>query len=166
MLSLELAKRLKELGLEWEPQRGDWYYNHHGYVSGTTTTLDLLNEVTVLIQSISRDYANRTVHFAPRLDQLLAEIEKRGWDIDLMHFAKNRDNTEVRDDPSWSCEVNKFLRLRQGDDGSPKLMGTDHEVNVNGPWQEERLNEFFDTDSPEEATAQALIWILEQEGAN
>lgn len=123
MLSLELVKRLKELGLEWEPQRGDWYYNHHGYVSGTTTTLDLLNEVTVLIQSISRDYANRTVHFAPRLDQLLAEIEKRGYKWGLLYEGQ--------------ISVSK---------------GTNYKT--------------FDADSPEEAAAAALIWILEQEGAN
>lgn len=129
MLSLELAKRLKELGLEWEPQRGDWYYNHHGYVSGTTTTLDLLNEVTVLIQSISRDYANRTVHFAPRLDQLLAEIEKRGyaWKLEKFH-AYNLRRMEI-------YKVNDLLGC-------------------------------FEDNSPEEAAAQALIWILEQEGAN
>lgn len=155
MLSLELARRLKLAGLAWEPQKGDQYK-------------ELSYERLTQIYDGNPVYEYRVKNsiWLPRLDQLLAEIEKRGWDIDLMHFAKNRDNTEVRDDPSWSCEVNKFLRLRQGDDGSPKLMGTDHEVNVNGPWQEERLNEFFDADSPEEATAQALIWILEQEGAN
>lgn len=131
MLSLELVKRLKELGLEWEPQRGDWYYNHHGYVSGTTTTLDLLNEVTVLIQSISRDYANRTVHFAPRLDQLLWEIEKRGYKWDL---------TNCPLEPLGKYSLTLWI-----DNGLP--------------------NEHF-ADSPEEAAAQALIWILEQEGAN
>ena len=132
MLSLELVKRLKELGLEWEPQRGDWYYNHHGYVSGTTTTLDLLNEVTVLIQSISRDYANRTVHFAPRLDQLLAEIEKRGYAWEL--------SVDEADKPPYAiCFFS-----------TPREIG----------------QKWFTADSPEEAAAKALIWILEQEGAN
>lgn len=74
MISLEIAKKLKEAGLKWEPKVGDWFYNHHGFVPGTTTTLDLVAEVTVLIHSIARDYHNRTVEFAPRLDQLLAEI--------------------------------------------------------------------------------------------
>ena len=129
MLSLELVKRLKELGLEWEPQRGDWYYNHHGYVSGTTTTLDLLNEVTVLIQSIARDYANRTVCFVPRLDQLLAEIEGRGygWKLEKFH-AYNLRRMQI-------YKINDLLGC-------------------------------FEADSPEEAAAKALIWILEQEGAN
>ena len=77
MISLETARKLKDAGLKWEPQSGDWFYNNHGYV--IDTTLDLLNEVTVLIDSFARSYANRTVVFAPRLDQMLVEIEKRGW---------------------------------------------------------------------------------------
>lgn len=83
MISLETAKKLKEAGLKWEPKVGDWFYNHHGFVPGTTTTLDLVAEVTVLIHSIARDYHNRTVEFAPRLDQLLAEIERLGWEYEL-----------------------------------------------------------------------------------
>lgn len=124
MLILETAKKLKAAGLKWEPQRGDWYYNHHGYVSGTTTTLDLLNEVTVLIQSISRDYANRTVHFAPRLDQLLAEIERRGytWSLELTDEGKYVINI-FKGAQGVCCKI---------------------------------------ADSPEEAAAEALLWICDR----
>lgn len=30
MINLELAKELKEAGLEWEPQVGDMFYWHNG----------------------------------------------------------------------------------------------------------------------------------------
>jgi hypothetical protein len=59
MISLETAKALKEVGFKWEPKMGDWYYNHHGYVSDTT--IDFLKEVTVRIHNLARDYNNRTV---------------------------------------------------------------------------------------------------------
>jgi len=91
VISLETAKKLKKAGLKWEPRQGDWIYNHHGFVSGTTTTLDLIVEGTVLVHSIARDYLNRTVEFAPRLDQLLAEIEKRGHRWEIGHYDDNED---------------------------------------------------------------------------
>ncbi len=171
MISLESAKKLKDAGLKWEPQWGDVFNIPSVFSDGITMLMD-----ANMIESYRRkepednwpDAIFRYIWF-PRLDQLLAEIEKRGWDIDLMHFAKNKGNTEISDDPSWSCEINKFLGLTQTD-VEPKLIihqpnGTDHAVNVNGQWQENRLNEIFDCDSPAEAVAQALLWIL-KEGKN
>ena len=71
MISLETARKLKEAGLKWEPDitggtsEGDWYYWSDG-------RLDVLGH---------RDYHVlnhlETITWAPRLDQLLAEIERR-----------------------------------------------------------------------------------------
>jgi hypothetical protein len=63
VISLELAKKLKEAGLEWEPQRGDWYY------FGDDGELHLLRVATPRP-------VPEVVYSAPRLDQLLAEIYK------------------------------------------------------------------------------------------
>lgn len=66
MISLELARKLKEAGLEWEPQRGDWYY------FGDDGELHLLRVATPRP-------VPEVVYFAPRLDQLLAEIRELGY---------------------------------------------------------------------------------------
>jgi hypothetical protein len=61
MISLETAKKLKEAGLEWEPQRGDWYY------FGDDGELHLLRVATPRP-------VPEVVYSAPRLEQLLAKI--------------------------------------------------------------------------------------------
>lgn len=128
MLSLELAKRLKELGLRWEPQEGDFLY-YHTY--GEESKLGVINDSDMgenREESLDNIYTGEWI-FAPRLDQLLAEIEKRGyaWKLEKFH-AYNLRRMEI-------YKVNDLLGC-------------------------------FEDNSPEEAAAQALIWILEQEGAN
>jgi hypothetical protein len=136
MISLETAQRLKDAGLEWEPKEGDCWCN--GMWMAINYYLELVTgHLLVKKQAI----------WLPRLDQLLAEIEKAGFDIDLMHFATNSENTSQVDDPPWSCDINRSYR----------------KVNAHGIWEEQRLNEGFEANSPEEAAAQALLWILEQE---
>ena len=161
MLSIEMAKKLKEAGLVWNPDIGDIFF----YDEDHWDSLSLNDVINGEFKGEILDYIEEEWLFAPRLDQLLMKIEKLGWDIDLMHFANNKDNTEISDDPSWSCEVNKFFGLTQTD-VEPKLIihqsdGTDHAVNVNGRWQENRQNEIFDADTPENAAASALLWIYE-----
>lgn len=83
MIGLETARKLKEAGLKWEPKVGDWIYNHHGFISQTTLDCIGKTEVSQWI-AIAKDYCNRTVDFAPRLDQMLTEIEGQGygWALD------------------------------------------------------------------------------------
>lgn len=155
MISLETAKALKKAGLPWEPKMGDWYYFG-----------DSAENQSLFINPSEKEVPEG-IYFAPRLDQLLAEIEKRGYDIDLMHFAINKNNNDQIDDPVWSCEVNKFLGFKQVDNGEPKLIihnkdGSNQEVNVNKHFKEHRLTNCFDADSPDEAAAQALLWILKE----
>jgi hypothetical protein len=145
MISLETAKKLKDAGLQWEPKEGDCWCN--GMWMAINYYLELVTgHLLVKKQAI----------WLPSLDQLLAEIEGRGFDVDLMHFATNRENTGQINVPSWSCEINRFIGLFMQADGS------DSEVNVHGVWEEQRLNESFDADTPTEAAAQALLWIYEQ----
>ncbi len=67
MISLEMAKKLKEAGLEWEPQRGDWYY------FGDDGELHIYRGASLEAKT------PEGLYFTPRLDQLLAEISKTGW---------------------------------------------------------------------------------------
>jgi hypothetical protein len=114
MISLETAKKLKEAGLKWKPKTGDWGYNAYRGL--------------FLIHYPHPQYAIQSSYiYAPRLDQMLAEIEKLGY--------------AYRVTGKWGIEPYKITVIKE----KPLL-----DFNSWGY-------------SPEEATAQALIWILEQE---
>ena len=123
MLSLETAQRLKAAGLKWEPQEGDFLYYHtygEGSELGVISDSDMGEHRE---ESLDNIYTGEWI-FAPRLDQLLAEIEKRGWKHELYshpEFGK------------YHCVIQKG-----------------------------GIRRLFDANSPEEAAAQALIWILAQ----
>jgi len=75
MISLETAKKLKDVGLKWEPAEGDSYYFEK--------TLEHIYPGTFFYGASSEMVKMSCIAFAPSLSQLLAEIEKRGywWDI-------------------------------------------------------------------------------------
>ena len=123
MISLETAKKLKEAGLEWEPQIGDW--NHH-YVFG----------IGIVTSESPPKVVGENFTFAPRLDQLLSEIEKQS----------GRYKYELTGSRVYPLSNNLKPKYR---------------ITI----QTDRVLPFF-ADSPEEAAAEALIWILEQEGHN
>jgi hypothetical protein len=76
MISLELAKRLKAAGLRWEwPSSGDFIYNHMADRYGC------VDEWIYTKKEVKRHWENGRVDFAPRLDQLLAGIEARGYRV-------------------------------------------------------------------------------------
>ena len=113
MISLELAKELKAAGLEWVPVKGDfWAYrlvdNGIGVVDST-------------VRPGQEPHPNNI--WLPRLDQLLAEIEARGWWWWM----------------SWSGKV--WVGRKDNDKGGHEL----------------------ETDTPEDAAAKALLWILSQD---
>ena len=77
MISLEMAKKLKAAGLEWEPQIGDMFYWHNGKDWGidALTSEDVNNNLDE-----TRDFIDEGAWiFAPCLDQLLAKISKTEW---------------------------------------------------------------------------------------
>ena len=116
MISVELARELAEAGMAWKPQPGDWY-KHDGYKK---ITENMWHGVPSLDLAYYLDNGNCV--FCPRLDQLLAEIDGRGWDWSL--FMDN---------------AGYHINIRNS-------RGEEHEC----IWGA----------TPEEAAAQALLWIL------
>ena len=94
MISLEKAKKLKEAGLGWEPQIGDMFYWQNGKDWG----------IDALTSEDANDHLEETKDFidegawifAPSLEQLLVEIEKRGygWKLEKFH-AYNLRRMEI-----------------------------------------------------------------------
>jgi len=77
MISLEIARKLKEAGLVWEPQKGDLVYHDEAEESFNITAGDM--EDFVRATRIDKEYAYSIAIFLPRLDQLLAEIRELGY---------------------------------------------------------------------------------------
>jgi len=133
VISLDTAKKLKDAGLKWEPQEGDWFY---WWVNGAIDVLSTHNQLLVQCSGGI---------FAPRLDQLLAEIEKRGYWCAIM------PTNAVGIDVNYLAELYRLGELS----GHLELV-----------WRKEVdgfLIAEFRADSPEEAATLALIWILEQD---
>jgi hypothetical protein len=85
MISLELAKKLKDAGLKWEPKEGDWYIIFGDEEQFLEVCGTELHRTDRCIDSVKRLYriAPGELCFIPSLSQLLAEIEKRGYEWDL-----------------------------------------------------------------------------------
>jgi hypothetical protein len=122
LLSLETAKALKEAGLKWEPQLGDYYVAD--YDNGLGPTKPQVAKVAEFGEPGPEHI------WLPRLDQLLAEIEGLGywWQI------------EIRDG-AYICKVGLEGFMPGGNGDTARLKA----------------------DSPEEAAAQSLLWILQKE---
>ena len=100
MISLELAKKLKDAGLKWELKYGDFY--------------SFGDRETLVVPNLNYNYDSTFVQkmsiiategiWLPSLSQLLEEVERRGWGWDL-------DNMNVPSDPMYN------LGLFSGDYG-------------------------------------------------
>ena len=139
MLSLETAKKLKDAGLQWKPQVGDWFYTQSGNLEFVAFKSSLAAEYIKTTNGNNEHYPNSRLMtgaeimqedfvFAPRLDQMLVEIEKRGWT--WMLYAPN-------DEGKYGIDI-----------GNGSIYDN---------------NKTILADSPDEAAAQALLWILERE---
>ena len=84
MISIDKAKQLKELGLQWNPKCGDWYKTDYWptptLLTADTTRMDN-KEINSRFERINKD--DNTV-WLPRLDQLLDEIEKYNYVYSLI----------------------------------------------------------------------------------
>ena len=83
MISLEIAKKLKDSGLKWEPKFGDHYIIPAVFEVGLHEVMDTRQIMSYHKNPKEWEESNRGFVFAPRLDQLLAEIERLGWKYEL-----------------------------------------------------------------------------------
>lgn len=74
MTSLEMAKKLKEAGLEWEPKFGDHYIIPAVFEEGLHEVMDTKQIMSYHENPKEWEESIRGFVFTPRLDQLLAEI--------------------------------------------------------------------------------------------
>ena len=121
MIKLETAIALRDAGLEWDLQNGDIYFAdekpclYYGPITSVCGAID-----------------NKWV-FAPRLDQILNEIERRGYVWDL--YQTN----------AWEDEYRNYnIHLR--------LIGHSIESDVN----------WYGLKTPTEAAALALLFVLKE----
>ena len=118
MISLEMARKLKDAGLEWEPKINDFFKGPYG--------IDVVFVLEVNIDSVlsvnGKEFADTVYIWLPRLDQLLAEIEKCAYEWCL---------EQARDKYRLSL------------------------------WFDQACVYEFRASTPEDAAAQALLWILE-----
>ena len=126
MISLELARKLKEAGLIWEPQMYDFFtmiiFEKPIIICVTDKwTLDSVRKEVL-------EFKGERRLFLPRLDQLLAEIEKLGY----------HDFYLSRAEEGWHI----CLWLPGNENLYPDLE-----------------TDYYDT--PTDAAASALLWILE-----
>jgi len=139
MISLEKARALKEAGLRWEPKRFDLF-------TGGTETWEVLETYigeggTKWIRGIGGWVAyGKNFTFLPRLDQLLAEIERRGWVWYIGCAAFNN---------KYYCQIGKVYKNEDG-----HIVGIDYTVTP---------PDWFKGDTPEDAAAETLLWILKGE---
>ena len=94
MLSLELARKLKEAGLEWEPKFGDHYIIPAVFEEGLHEVMDTKQIMSYHKNPKEWEESIRGFVFTPRLDQLLAEIERQGWKYTLTSRDMNGANED------------------------------------------------------------------------
>jgi hypothetical protein len=145
VILLEIAQKIKDAGLPWEPQEGDAYYCNRGYIDvhhghgSDRWVLEHIYPGTFFHGSKTADYS-WTV-FAPRLDQTLSEIERLGY------FVTDRQERE-------GYMVELYHWCDKPDPGMPS----------HGFWWLKHSSGI--RSSREEAAAAALLWILTKEAPN
>lgn len=126
-VSYEMAKKLKDAGLRWEPKIGDFHLQ------------DNETEIRICqyIPPNKEELADRCL-WLPTLSDLLEWLEGRGywWSIHTM---------------AWEDWTIKYLIVIYEKDISTEYFTEAHRII---------------SDTPEKATAEAVLWVLEQEATN
>ena len=96
MISIDKAKRLKELGLEWNPKLGDWHKADY-WPTPTLFTVDTLRlddkEIECVIENVKKNT------WLPSLDQMLDMFENN-WEL-YRTYDKNNYVFEYRIRGVW-----------------------------------------------------------------
>jgi hypothetical protein len=131
VISLELAKRLKDAGLRWEPKIGDCAI---GPFDGDLIHKDLLGEIWELSPK-ERDEFDEKSTWLPNLSQLLGEIEGRGWEYEQgVLYVLGGPMMPGKHKHGYWCEIWSIK---------------DQSITCREP-----------ADTPEEAAGRALLWVL------
>ena len=84
MISIDKAKQLKELGLVWNPKRGDWHKADY-WPTPTLFIIDTLRLDDKEIECVIENIKNRDDEvWLPSLDKMLDEIEKYNYIFSLV----------------------------------------------------------------------------------
>ena len=81
MISVDKAKRLKELNLEWNPKCGDFYKADY-WPTPTLMSIDTFRLNDIEIERVIENVKTNT--WLPSLDQMLDEIEKYEYTFSLI----------------------------------------------------------------------------------
>lgn len=126
MINHKLSRELQDAGLKWEPTKGDWFY----WENRGKWNLDVLPARDIDTEFLDNIDVYGHV-YCPRLDQLLQEIEARGYEWTVVSPYKRN--------PVYGIAVYYHGCVADG------------------------LRKAFEAATPEEAAAQALLWILWKE---
>lgn len=104
MLSLETARKLKEAGLLWEPKLLDCYVIDDNDIPGVDPNAVCITKTHKDIEDLNdlfHAWYPRIIQtvFIPRLDQLLAEIEARGYVVS--------SDGPFGDEKKYCCDIAK-----------------------------------------------------------
>lgn len=138
MIEPELARQLKQAGLEWSPTKRDNFMIPGGELAEDVFTL---NDQTILIQAFNDEYAV-TFH---------GSVE---WTLDHVMLA------DVVWLPSES-QLREAILQRLGEDAAIMLFGSRIAYRCSFIYQEQERA--FQGASAEEAYAQALLYLLQRQ---
>ena len=132
MISLEMAQKLKDAGLAWEPKEGDFYYYEYNRIE-----VKVIHGIPSHEPELYMGFGDHAF-FAPSLDQLLAEVGKRGWKWVIYsttpEITKSTEIYELLEDEKlYHCSVMR-----------------DKQEYING------------RHTPDDAAAEGLLWIISQ----
>jgi len=138
MISLDMAKRLKEAGLKWVPQVGDWFRTEKlgpqvvylGWME-VGNDPETSTDAPVLCPAIIR-YRHAECIWLPRLDQMIQEIDQREFWWEIKHVLVDSNIKK------YKARISKK-----------------HNTSI--------PEKIFSTTTPDESAALALEWILKGE---
>jgi len=94
MISIDKAKQLKSLGLQWNPKHGDWHKADY-WPTPILLTIDALRLNDKEIKCVIENIKNRDDEvWLPSLEQMLDMIKKYNWTYAL--YSENEIEIETR----------------------------------------------------------------------